>query len=119
MHIQDEEIKDLIQQKNDLVNEGQKISRKKEKYEQKVQDLQNELNQKGHEVQQIKDKVIPLIEERIKPQFELGEFEDVSVKMEDGEVYAEKFDHLEEGIEQLKQNLRNQFEQNESSNNGS
>lgn len=112
-HINDNEIKDLLAKKEKTVNKGQKVNRKVETYQKKVNDLQSELNQYAHEVQQIKDKIIPLIEERIKPDFELGEFEDVTVYLEKGKVVAEVFDHFEEAKEKLKENLRNQLQKND------
>jgi len=86
----DKELMSELEAKNKEVEKGRKLNRK-------IQEFQNQLNQVGHKVQQYKDKIVPMFNERIKPQIELGEFEEVTqVEKKNGKVVVTVVDRIEE-----------------------
>lgn len=89
--ITNKEIFDGLKEKDKLVDEGRKISVK-------IESLEAERNTKAMQVQKVKDRVIPLIEEEIKKQ-ELGEFEAVGDVVPGkilNDVEIEVFDQVEQ-----------------------
>ena len=85
--IENQEIKDLIVKKGEVVTRGREISQQKE-------DLETELNKAGLQVNKLNDKLIPLVEGL---GIELGEFEQIeSVKIENEELVVNIFDQVEE-----------------------
>lgn len=92
----DEELSKLLEEKNDSIKKCRKINTK-------IETFQNQLNQEGHKVQQLKDKIVPLFNENIKPQIELGEFEDVqTVEKRKGKIVVSVVDRVGEFKEWFK-----------------
>lgn len=92
----DEELSQLLEEKNSSIKKSRKISNKIEAY-------QNLLNQEGHKVQQLKDKIIPLFNEKIKPQVELGEYDDIqTVEKRRGKIVVSVVDRVGEFKEWFK-----------------
>lgn len=98
----DKELKKLIEKKEVLVANGREISKQIEK-------LEKERNRDALKVQKIKEKVVPILKEKVQPQLE--EFEDIfsiDLKEKGSEtVVAVVFNQ----IDQYKQALRQRKEE--------
>ena len=78
MKIQSKELVNLLEKKNELVNEGRAISKEIEKQE-------TERNKVGLQIQKLKDKILPLVAKLTDGK--LAEFEEITqVENKDGEI---------------------------------
>lgn len=84
----DDKMKKLLEEKGVLVNEGRELTKK-------IEELEKERAKVGLKIQKVKDKLIPIVESKIKPQLE--EFEDIeTVEVKGDMIVVKKFSHLEE-----------------------
>lgn len=87
--IENNDIKDLVTKKGDLVAEGRKL------YEE-IEKLQEEGKEIATKIQAVKDEVIPMIAEEVKS-MEIGEYEAVgSTEIIEGELKVSVIDQLED-----------------------
>lgn len=88
MIITNNTLKKLLEEKEELVNQGRALTVEIEK-------LEKDRAKIGMQIQKRKDKIIPLVEKEVKPK--LGEYEDIeTVTLEKGEIVVKVFNHLEE-----------------------
>lgn len=89
MIINNNTLKKLLEEKEELVTQGRALTTDIEK-------LEKERAKIGMQIQKRKDKIIPLVEKAVKPL--LGEYEDIETVTinKDGEVEVKVFNHMEE-----------------------
>lgn len=98
--LDNEELKDLIEKKNAVLEEGRELSKQ-------IDVLENERNKKGLKIQKLKDKLIPLAQELAKPLL-LNKYEDletIDLDPETGKPTVNVFNHLEMWTENFDKNL--------------
>jgi recombinational DNA repair ATPase RecF len=89
MIINNNTLKKLLEEKEELVTQGRALTGDIEK-------LEKERAKIGMQIQKRKDKIIPLVEKAVKPL--LGEYEDIETVTinKSGEVEVKVFNHMEE-----------------------
>lgn len=88
INIEHPELKQHLEDKEELIKQAREISAK-------IEALESDRNKVGLQVQKIKDKVVPIVEALVRPQ--LGYYEELaSVALVDGKIVATTFDHKEE-----------------------
>jgi len=88
MIINNNTLKKLLEEKEELVTQGRALTNDIEK-------LEKERAKIGMQIQKRKDKIIPLVEKEVKPK--LAEYEDIeTVSLDKGEIVVKVFNHMEE-----------------------
>lgn len=88
MIINNNTLKKLLEEKEELVKQGRELTVQIEK-------LEKERAKIGLQIQKKKDKIIPLVDKEVRPN--LVEYEDIeTVVLEKGEIKVTVFNHLEE-----------------------
>jgi recombinational DNA repair ATPase RecF len=105
---QNDTLKDLLKDKNEYVKKGRELSNE-------IEELEEERNKAGMKVQKLKDKVMPIMEDEIEPELNLGEFEDIeSVEInDDGEVVINIVDQVERFKQRYKQQQKDDDEEDD------
>ena len=98
MILENKKLLKLLEEKEELITEGRKLTAEIEKVEKERAKI-------GLQIQKIKDKVIPMMTE-LKPTICKEEFDDIeSVSIVNGKIEVKTFNHLEEFKKQYREKV--------------